>query len=390
MNTDVLIIGAGPFGLATAAYAKHLGIDFIMVGKPMEFWKMNMPKGMYLRSACDWHLDPENEDTIEKFLAIQHLTPADVEPLSRDFYLSYTEWFQKQKQITALPVYVDRLDHAGNHQYYATTTEGDVITANNVVISVGFKYFKYIPPEFENIFPHDSYSHTCDLTDMKSMQGKRCLILGGRQSAFEWAALLVEAGAATIYISHRHKSPAFTASDWSWVNPIVDNMAHEPGWFRNLATEEKDSLSKKLWEEGRLKIEPWLEKRVMKDNVKLLPYTEIVDCKKLPGDELEVVFNNGTIITVDHIILATGYKVMINKVPFLAKGNILSKLAIQNNFPVLDEHFQTNLPGLFITSIPASQDFGPFFGFTIAVRTSAKLIGEALNVRSRRSMPQVS
>ena len=129
---------------------------------------------------------------------------------------------------------------------------------------------------------------------------------------------------------------------------------------------------------------------MMKDNVKLLPYREIVDCKKLPGDELEVVFNNGIIITVDHIILATGYKVMINKVPFLAKGNILSKLAIQSNFPVLDEHFQTNLPGLFITSMPASQDFGPFFGFTITVRTSAKLIGEALNVRSRRSMLQVS
>ena len=86
------------------------------------------------------------------------------------------------------------------------------------------------------------------------------------------------------------------------MNPIVDNMAHEPGGFRNLAIEEKDSLSKKLWEEGRLKIEPWLEKCMMKDNVKLLPYREIVDCKKLPGDELEVVFNNGIIITVDHII----------------------------------------------------------------------------------------
>jgi hypothetical protein len=71
-------------------------------------------------------------------------------------------------------------------------------------------------------------------------------------------------------------------------------------------------------------------------------------------------------------------------VPFLNKGNILSKLAIQNNFPVLDEHLHTNLPGLFITSMSASQDFGPFFGFTIAVRTSAKLIGEALNVGSQK------
>jgi len=46
---------------------------------------------------------------------------------------------------------------------------------------------------------------------------------------------------------------------------------------------------------------------------------------------------------------------------------------------VIDEHFQTNLPGLFITSMAAGQDFGPFFGFTIAVRTSAKLIGKAIS-----------
>ena len=36
-ETDLLIIGAGPFGLAMKAYAQHLGIDSIIVGKAMEF-----------------------------------------------------------------------------------------------------------------------------------------------------------------------------------------------------------------------------------------------------------------------------------------------------------------------------------------------------------------
>jgi hypothetical protein len=45
---------------------------------------------------------------------------------------------------------------------------------------------------------------------------------------------------------------------------------------------------------------------------------------------------------------------------------------------VLDEHLQSSVAGLFMTSMLATRDFGPFFGFTVAVRTSAKLIGQAL------------
>jgi thioredoxin reductase len=41
--TDLLIIGAGPYGLAKAAYARHLGINHVVVGKPVDFWKVNMP-----------------------------------------------------------------------------------------------------------------------------------------------------------------------------------------------------------------------------------------------------------------------------------------------------------------------------------------------------------
>ncbi|HEX5764362.1 MAG TPA: hypothetical protein VFY27_02255, partial [Woeseiaceae bacterium] len=57
-STDLLIIGAGPFGLALAAYAQEQGIRHTVVGVPMGFWKGNMPEGMLLRSTCDWSLDP--------------------------------------------------------------------------------------------------------------------------------------------------------------------------------------------------------------------------------------------------------------------------------------------------------------------------------------------
>src|SRR5215213_9031433 len=99
LQTKTLIIGAGPFGLALSAYARANGIDHAVVGRPMDFWKQQMPQGMLLRSRCDWHLDPFDLHTIEHYLETQDLRPEDVEPLSLKFYLDYCDWFTKQKGI---------------------------------------------------------------------------------------------------------------------------------------------------------------------------------------------------------------------------------------------------------------------------------------------------
>src|SRR4030095_7337568 len=111
--------------------------------------------------------------------------------------------------------------------------------------------------------------------DFTGLRGRRCLILGGRQSAFEWAALLREAGAAEVHIAHRQDSPAFQAADWPWVPPLVDRMVEDPGWFRRLPPEEQRAVENRLWTEGRLKVEPWLESRVMREPVSIWPWTTL-------------------------------------------------------------------------------------------------------------------
>jgi len=373
METDLLIIGAGPFGLAIAAQAAHDGIEHTVVGKSMEFWRENMPKGMFLRSASDWHLDPLNVHTIHTFLESQGKTPRDVEPLSLEFYLTYAEWFRQQKHIQPLPIYIQRLDRFNGH-FAATTKNGDGIKAQRVVLAPGFKHFAHIPEDVKAKLPRGRFQHTAEFVDFSGARNKRYLIIGGRQSAFEWAALLLEADAAAVHLSHRHASPAFAVADWSWVNPLVENMVEHPNWFRELSQEEKDQVSHRQWAEGRLKVEPWLEPRLKDERISVWPHTELENCSENDNGELEITLTNGATFIVDHIVLATGYKVEISKVPLLAAGNILKQLETRNGFPVLDDHFETSVPGLFITSMPATQDFGPFFGFTISVRTAAKLI----------------
>jgi hypothetical protein len=362
-----------------SAYARHKNIEHVVVGKTMEFWKSNMPNGMYLRSACDWHYDPFNQDTLERYLETKNLKRADVEPLALDFYLNYVEWFVKQKGIEILPARVQQLNYVHDTRpfFEAVLQDGRTLTARNAVLALGFHYFKNVPEPYSALFPPGRFAHTCDFVDLAPLKDQRVLIVGGRQSAFEWAALINEQGADTVNLSYRHPTPAFQQADWSWVNPIVDAMVGDPSWFRRLTAGEKEQVNNRLWAEGRLKLEPWLAARITKDAIKAFPQSEVAACKELPNGELEVSLDGSTLV-VDQIILATGYKVNVGQIPLLTNGNILAHLETRNGFPVLDEHFQSNIPGLFFTSMCATQDFGPFFAFTAAIRTSAKLIGSTL------------
>jgi cation diffusion facilitator CzcD-associated flavoprotein CzcO len=381
-HIPLLIIGAGPFGLVMSAYVRRYNIDHVVVGNTMDFWKSNMPKGMYLRSGCDWHFDPFNEDTIERYLETKNLKPADVEPLPLDFYLGYCDWFQKQKAIEVLPAWVQQLNYVNERPpfFEVVLQDGRTITAKNVVLALGFRYFKNVPEPYPILFPPGRFAHTCDFVDFTLLKGKRVLIIGGRQSAFEWAALIHEQGADTVCLSYRHSTPSFQQSDWAWVHPVMNSMAMNPGWFRRLTAEEKDQVNRRFWAEGRLKLEPWLVARITNNKIKLFPQSQVTACKEGPGGELGVRLSNGTALAVDQIILATGYKVDVGQIPLLANGNILTQLEIKNGFPVLDEHFQSNIPGLFFTSMCASQEFGLFFAFTVSVRASATLIGSALDI----------
>jgi hypothetical protein len=194
-----------------------------------------------------------------------------------------------------------------------------------------------------------------------------------------------EAGADAIHVSHRHDSPRFTESDWSWVTPLVDDIATNPGWYRRLDHAGKDALGRRLWAEGRLKLEPWLASRVRKPNIRLWPNTQVVDFRKIAGGGFATTIegpDGARVVEIDRIVLATGYKVDIGRVPLVARGNVLPQLRTDNGAPVLDDYLQTSVGGLFMTSMLATRDFGPFFAFTVAVRASARLIGQAL-VRRR-------
>jgi cation diffusion facilitator CzcD-associated flavoprotein CzcO len=90
-HVPLLVIGAGPYGLATAACAKNAGIEQLVVGKPMAFWRENMPAGMFLRSGPDWHLDAAGVNTFMAYLDERGIDPSEVDPIPVALFLDYVD-----------------------------------------------------------------------------------------------------------------------------------------------------------------------------------------------------------------------------------------------------------------------------------------------------------
>lgn len=339
---DVLVIGAGPYGLAAARAARAKGLTVEVFGRPLGFWREHMPAGMLLRSGPDWHMDPLGELTFEAFVE----DPPD--PIPLELFLEYGAWFQEQAQIEVVEDEVTRLEPG----WEAWTASGRHLKARTVVAAPGVAYFTRRPE-----WAPDG-AHTCDLVGFAELSGAHVLIVGGRQSAYEWAALIHEAGAAEVHVVHRHEQPRFEPVSWRFVDAHIDQTLARPGWWRTLPQADRDAIARRFWEVGRLTLEPWLAPRIQAVHVHA--NAEVVSATAGAVD-----LSDGTHVPFDRIVFATGYEADLSRVPYLPPLE-----------PGLDEHMQSSLAGLYLPGFIATQDFGPFFGFVKGAPAAGSIVAD--------------
>lgn len=394
-QTEVAIIGAGPYGLSLAAHLARDETPFRLFGRPMESWRCNMPDGMFLKSggAASSLSDPTARHTLQAFCANEgsEYGAWDV-PVSIDLFRRYALWFQAQLVPTVEESKVVRCAR-GPAGFEIETDRGERLTARTVVVCIGISNSAHLPDELEG-FDRSLVSHTSDHTSFESFRGQKVAVLGRGQSALESAALLKEAGAAPFLITRR--------PDVEWADPDGERSAYERlrhprtsigiGWrywfltrparpFHALPSAMRKSLVDTVlgpfgsW---------WLHDRVV-GQVPILTGWSLREASCGSGQMvLHLERGGATKLCVDHVIAGTGYRVAPGSFPFLDQS-LRREVYWEYGSPRLTYGFESTARGLYFLGLASAQSFGPVMRFVAGAHLAAPSLARRLAASRRRA-----
>lgn len=395
------VIGAGPYGLATAAWLSTEGVSRRVFGEPMECWRANMPDGMYLKSvpAASCISAPESGYGLGDFRSARGRGPVgDRYPIPVEEMIAYGQWFQ-ERRVPELERGRVRTVSRVDGRFGVTLDSGEEFLAENVVMATGLVPFAHEPAELAGPLPAELVSHTSRHHDLGPFSGRRIAVLGAGQSALESAALLREAGALPTVIARA----AFVAfggppdTDRPCDRPrrvriVKPGSPLGPGWSL-LACAHGAGAIRRLPRGLRLRLLHnvlgpsgawWLRDRV-DDRIPVLCGRTVRSVEAEGGVvRLGVTDAEGRAETVraDHLLLATGYRVDIDRLGLLAP-ELRREIETFRGAPRLSSGFESSVPGLFFTGLAAAPTFGPVLRFVAGTGFAARRLAGAVAAGTR-------
>jgi lysine/ornithine N-monooxygenase len=380
-TADVVVIGAGPYGLGVAAHLREGGADVRVLGVPMAFWSSHMPAGMRIRSRWDAsHIaHPRRAFSLDAFESVRGVRFE--RPMPLEEFIAYGRWYQEHVVPDVDPRNAARVEPTGSG-FRVTLVDGETIETRRVVVAAGISTFAVRPPEFDAL-PRELASHSSEHRDLRAFAGKRVAVVGAGQSAIESAVLLKEGGADVEVVMRRDalrwvgRAPRgglvghalFHHSD---VGPaLVSHIVARPMIFRGFPVALQREMTRRSLVPGA---SLWLRPRI--DGVRFATGRHVVDAARANA-HLRLRLDDGSTREVDHLLLATGYRVDISRYPFLAPA-LVSAVRTVGGSPVLAPSFESSVPGLYFLGAPAALSFGPVLRFVsggeFATRTLARSI----------------
>jgi thioredoxin reductase len=396
---EVVIVGAGPYGLSSAAHLVDAGVEPHVFGEALSFWKQNMPRQMLLRSrteASNIHA-PQKHLSIDAYQRV--IKRRFSEPVPVEDFIAYGEWLQRQV-VPKLDVRrVSQVSRNGSG-FVISTNDGDSFHAKSVVLALGIGLFLQRPEQFAGI-SRELAPHSSELPDLSQFRGKRVAVLGKGQSALEYAAILHENG-AEVQIITRSTGIAFRPFAWRKhlfrtlmpgplkpisykILPPTDlgdiNTARkmaDPEKFRRQTPETQEKLIKDCTKPVGAY---WLSSRLAGVEVKTgLTVTRAQEI----GAKLNLSFSDGTTDQVDLVALATGYKIDISKYGILDPMLQEQVQQTPDGYPVLTTGLETSVSGLHMVGVIAERTLGPTLRFVTGTSNAGPRVAAAITNKKLR------
>ncbi|MFF3510315.1 FAD-dependent oxidoreductase [Streptomyces sp. NPDC002573] len=395
MIQPVAVIGAGPFGLSTAAHLRARGIPVRVFGEPMVSWRDHMPEGMLLKSTpVASNIDaPQSGHTLVDYCdaaGIPRLvTDEDIIPV--EAFIGYGEWFQEKLVPELERVRVVSVDRRPGGGFDLKLDSGEQFAARAVVVATGLSGLAHLPPELaaaavDGPTPAGPVSHSSQHHDLTRFSGKELVVIGAGQSALETAALAAEAGARVRVISRGEGRVAFGAPPWEQPRLRPESpfgrawslwaLSYYPQPYRFLPDQTRHYLVRRVL--GPLGAW-WLRDR-FQSKVQVREVARVVGASASDGSPVLTIRTHAgrtEELTADHVIAATGYRVDIAAMDFLGH-ELRTQLAVSRGTPRLGAGYVSSVPGLYFTGLPAASSYGPVMRFVCGTEFASPRLAKHL------------
>jgi hypothetical protein len=387
---DLVVVGAGPYGLSVASHAAAAGLTLRVLGKPMASWRENMPRGMFLKSE-PWSSnlsDPAGDHTLAAYCARRGITVEHGRPLPLDTFTEYGQWFCER---AAPPVDDQTVDSVVPCEggFRVRTAEGEELAARTVVLAVGVLPFVHRPGPLNGL-PPELASHSSHHRDLTRFADKDVTVIGAGQAALETAALLAEVGASVRVMARADRvnwntppQPLQRGRLTALRDPHCGLGTGWPSW----AWSEIPWAVRKLPAQLRVHIARtalgpagawWLRDR-FEPAVPVLLGSRLTAAERADGRvrlRLDSAGEGPRTLETDHVIAATGFAPDLARLPLLddALRGSLRRVGA-SDAPELTSRFESSCPGLFFAGLLTAPSFGPSMRFVYgATFTASRLV----------------
>ena len=386
---DVVILGAGPYGLSIAAHLNPLSVSYRIFGRPMQSWKSNMPKGMLLKSDgfASRLYDPEGAFTLSHYCAETSQPYADVGiPVPVDTFTEYGIEFQKRMVPSLEQVELTSVKSVPQG-FELTTESGERFLARKVVVAAGITHFGWLPSELAAL-PRELATHSSNYGDLSHFKGRKVAVIGAGSSAVDVAVILRDIGAEPVIVT-RAPGIAFHNPP-NEPRPLIERITKPRsglglGWRSRLCTDAPllfhampQGLRFRAVKRHLGPAPGWF----VREKAASIPTHLGVELRNadVRGEKVHLTLTNGSgssNLVVDHVIGGTGYRVALERLRFL-DDELRKKIRTAEDTPVLNTHFESSIPGLYFVGVASANSFGPLARFAYGAMYTARRISKHL------------